>query len=269
MYEKLVSHMLFSLFEKYGLLPAAQSAYRKGRGCADALLTISHHLLKSLDAGMESYIVQLDFSAAVDRVSHSGLLFKSKSIGVGGSVLFICKEFLSDRRQRVVVDSAASEWIPIISGMPQRSLLGPLLFVLYASEMFELVENRLFANAHDSTLLAVIRKPADRPAVAASLNWVLAWIQEWCNNMCMILNPNKTKGFVVSRSRTVILSHGGLVLSEVSIRASANLDIRGVKFDSKLTFEDHVRGIVFRVSQRISILLLMKRIFVNTSVLLR
>ena len=68
--------------------------------CTDALLTISHHLQKSLDAGMESCIVRLDFSAAFDRVSHSGLLLKSKSIGVGGSVLSICREFLSNRRQR-------------------------------------------------------------------------------------------------------------------------------------------------------------------------
>ena len=83
---------------------------------------------------MESYIVQLDFSAAFDRVSHSGLLFKLKTIGVGGSVLSICTEFLSDRRQGGVVDGATSEWIPIISGMPQRSVLGPLLFILYTSE---------------------------------------------------------------------------------------------------------------------------------------
>ena len=68
---------------------------------------------------MEFYIVQIDFSAAFDRMSHSRLLFKLKSIGIGGSVLLICTEFLSDRRQRVVFDVAASEWIPIISGVPQ------------------------------------------------------------------------------------------------------------------------------------------------------
>ena len=108
MYEKSVSHKLSSFFEKYGLLPAAQFAYRKGLGCTDALLTISHPLQKYLNAGMESYIVQLDFSA-FDKVRHSGILYKFKSIGVGGSVLSICTEFLSYRRQRVVVDGAASE----------------------------------------------------------------------------------------------------------------------------------------------------------------
>ena len=73
-------------------------------GCTDALLTISHHLQKSLDAGMiEFYIVQLDFRATFDRVSYSGLLIKFKSIGVDGIMLFICNECLSNRRQRVVV----------------------------------------------------------------------------------------------------------------------------------------------------------------------
>ena len=77
--------------------------------------------------------------------------------------------------------------------MPNGSVLGALLFILYTSEMFELVENRLFAYAVDSTLLAVVRKPADRPPVTASLNKDFARIQEWCNHWCMILNLNKTK----------------------------------------------------------------------------
>ena len=79
------------------------------------------------------------------------------------------------------LDGAANEWIPIISGMSQGSVLG-LLFVIYTSKMFEFAENRLFAYADDSTLLATIHKPADRPAVSATLDRDLARIQEWCNN---------------------------------------------------------------------------------------
>ena len=124
-------------------------------------------------------------------------------MGEGGSVLCICTEFLSDRRQRVLVDGAASEWIPIISGVPQGRVLGPLQFILYTSEIFELVKNTLFAYGDDSTLLAVVRKPADRPAIAASLNRDLARIQKFCNHWCMILNPNKTKALVICRSRSV------------------------------------------------------------------
>ena len=76
-------------------------------------------------------------------------------------MLSICTECLSDRRQRVVVDGDASEWISIISCVPQGSVLSPLLFIQYTSEMFELVENRLLAFADDSTTLSVVRKPAD------------------------------------------------------------------------------------------------------------
>ena len=80
-------------------------------------------------------------------------VYRVKFISVGGSVLSICTEFLSDRMQRDVVDGAASEWIPIISGVRQLSVLGNLLFILYTSEMFELFKNRLFAYADDSTQL--------------------------------------------------------------------------------------------------------------------
>ena len=147
-------------------------------------------------------------------------------------MLSICREFLSDRSQRVIFVDAAGEWTQIVSGVPQVSVLGPILFIIYRSEMFELLDNRLFAYAYDTTLLAVVRKPADRPAVGAYLNRDLARIPEWCNHWCMILNPNKTIALAVSRFMTVNPPHGDWVLSRVSIRASSNLDILGVKFDS-------------------------------------
>ena len=115
--------------------------------------------------------------------------------------------------------------------------------------MLELFENRLFAYAYDSKLLAVVCWPADKPAVSASLNWALSRIQEWCNLCCMILNPTKMKALVVSRSRTVSPPHGDLVLSGVSIWASPNLDILGMKFDIKLAFET-ISMVLFPVSLR-------------------
>ena len=150
-----------------------------------------------------------------------------------------------------MVDGGTSEYTPIVSGMPQGSVLGPLLFILYTSAMFELLENRLYAYGDDSLLLAVVCKPADRPAVAGSLYRDLARIQEWCNHWCIIMNLNKIKAFVVSRSRTVNPPHGDFVLSGVSICTSLNLYILGVKFDSTLTFKDHVRGIVSCGSQKL------------------
>ena len=85
----------------------------------------------------------------------------------------------------------------------------------------------------------------------------------------MILNPNKTTALMVGRSSTVNLPHGDMALTGVSICASHNLDTLGVKFDSRLTFEDHVHGIVSSVSQTIGILRMVKHVFVDTSVLFR
>ena len=93
--------------------------------------------------------------------------------------------------------------------------MGPFLFILYISEMFEMVVNRLYAYADDSTLLTVVYKLADRPAVAASLSWVMARIQEWSNHWCMILNTNKTIDLMVSISRTENPPHGDFVFSRV------------------------------------------------------
>ena len=108
-----MSHKFSSFFKKCVFLPSAQFAYRKGMGYTDALLTLNHHHQRSLNTGIESYFVQLDFSAAFDIVSYSGLLFlfKLKSIGVGGSVMLISREFLTSRWKRVVFVGATSEWI--------------------------------------------------------------------------------------------------------------------------------------------------------------
>ena len=121
------------------------------------------------------------------------------------------------------------------------------------------MEIRLWAYADDSTLLVVVRMPADRPAFAASLNRDFAGIQQCCNHWCMILYPTKTIAFVVSRYRTVNPPHGDLVLAGVSICASPILDILGVKFDSRLTFEDHVRRILSPLSFIIIIIIIIKK----------
>ena len=127
-----------------------------------------------------------------------------------------------------------------------REVLGSLLFILYTSEMFELMENRLYAYVDDSTLLADVRKPADTPAVAASLRRDLAWIQKWCNHWCMILNL-KTLDLVVSRSRTVNPPMVTWSCVEFLFALVPTSTFFWMKFDSKLTFEDHVRSTLLKI----------------------
>ena len=144
--------------EHCGVLPATQFAYRKGLGTCDALLCMSHTLQSALERGQEARIVQIDFSAAFDRVNHQGILYKLSSVGIGGSVLSVLMQYLSNRSQYVLVDGCCSKLVNVVSGVPQGSVLGPLLFLLYM-ELFFILENKLIGYADDSTLIAVVPSP--------------------------------------------------------------------------------------------------------------
>ena len=101
---RLVSIRLGRFMERSCVLPTIQFAYRKGLGTCDALLCMSHTLQSALKSGQEAWIVQIDFSAAFDRVNHLSILYKLCSVGIGGSVLSILTQFLSNRPQQVMVD---------------------------------------------------------------------------------------------------------------------------------------------------------------------
>ena len=95
--------------EQCGALPTTQFAYRKGLGTCDALLCVSHTLQSALESGQETRIVQIDFSAAFDMVNHQGILYRLSSVGIGGSVLSVLMQFLSNRSQYVLVDGCRSK----------------------------------------------------------------------------------------------------------------------------------------------------------------
>ena len=115
-------------------------------------------------------MVGLDFSAAFSCVNHKALIFKLRQLGVGGPFLSILTEFLSNRLQRVVVDDKFNDHRNINSGVPQESVIGPLLFILYTHDMWFELENMLVSYADDANLLACIPSPNMRSFVTESLN---------------------------------------------------------------------------------------------------
>ena len=118
------------------VLPTTQFAYQKGLGTSDTLLCLSHTLQSALESGQEARIVQIDFSAAFDRVYHQGILNWLCPVDIGGSALFILTQFQSNRSQHVMVDGCHSKLVDVDSSVPQGSVLGSLLFLLYTLEFF-------------------------------------------------------------------------------------------------------------------------------------
>ena len=184
-------------------------------------------------------------------------------MGIGGSVLSVLTQFLSNRSQFVLVDGCRSKLINIVSGVPQGSVLGPLLFLLNTSELFSILENKLIGYADDSTLMAVVPSPGARVTVAESLNRDLARVNAWCDLWEMKLNASKTKTMIVSRSRTMHPQSPPLTIDGTVLKESDDLDILRVTFDSKLTFEKHLRSVSRAAFQRLGILRKSWRVFLD------
>ena len=203
-FEKLISLRFGPFLERSGVLSSHQYSYRKNWvPTCDAHLDIVCAGKMELDRGGELALFQIDFSAAFDRVNHGGLVFKLREAGVGGMILKVFHNFLSNRTQRVKVDGVRSSSIDVVSGVPEGSVLGPLLFLLYIADLPGLLQNVLVCYADGPTLLCRIRHPRDRPSVAASLNDDLAVISDSCSRWGMLVNPSKTRGMIISRSRMV------------------------------------------------------------------
>ena len=169
----------------------------------------------------------------------------------------------------VVADGQFSEYRNVISGVPQGSVLGPLLFILYTHDMWFGLENMLVSYADDATLLAHIPSPNMRSDVTESLNRDLSKISTWCNLWGRRMNPNKTQSMIISRSRTVFPPHPDLLVGGTSVNSCDSFKILGVMFDTKFTFERHIRSISSSVAQKIGLLRKSFRIFGDPEVLLK
>ena len=121
------------------------------------MLCVLHSIGQKLDKNEQTDIIYLDFAKAFDSVDHSILLQKLKCYGVTGSILNWFTDYLKNRRQRVVVDGAASQWTPVTSGVPQGSILGPMLSIIFINDVPEVINNEavpaLFA---DDTKLQLV-----------------------------------------------------------------------------------------------------------------
>jgi hypothetical protein len=134
-------------------------------------------------------MVFLDVSKAFDKVDHDGLLHKLESIGISGPLLKWFKSYLSGRRQRVVINGQSSSWEYVNAGVPQGSILGPILFLIYTNDLVDCLLSEPFLFADDTSLLEIIDDPAvSFTRLQKDLNSMIDWAAQWR----ITFNPIKT-----------------------------------------------------------------------------
>ena len=167
---------MFGFFLDKDLVSAEQSRFKPGDSCINQLLSITHNIYKSFDNGYEVRRVFLDISKAFDKVWHNGVIFKLQENEISGNLLKVLKHFLTNRKQRVVLDGQSSSWTNVKAGVPQGSIFGSLLFLIYINNLGDGSSSNIKFFADNTSLFSVIY---DSVIMTLELKSDLVRIKQW------------------------------------------------------------------------------------------
>ena len=176
--------------------PSLQSGFLPGDSTVNQLTFLYNTFCQALNSGKEVRAVFCDISKAFDHVWHVGLLHKLKASDVTREILDWFKHYLSDRKQRVVLPGAISDWVFIRAGVSQGSILGPLLFLIYINDIVTDIGSNIRLFADDTSLYIVV----DDPVTATNcINTNFDKISRWAATWLVSFNPAKSESLLISR----------------------------------------------------------------------
>ena len=159
--ETIIRYHMMDFLVKHKLINTSQHGFLKARSCLTNLLCFFEEITKWVDDGSPVDVIYLDFQKAFDKVPHQRLILKLKSHGMGNSIINWIEQWLTDRRQRVVVDGEVSSWKSVLSGVPRGSVLGPILFLVYINDLEEGVTGKILKFADDTKLFTKTKEIGD------------------------------------------------------------------------------------------------------------
>lgn len=158
-FEKLIFNCLYNYLNTNQLITVNQSGFRPGDSTTNQLLFLINEIYENFENNLEVRAVFLDISKAFDKVWHDGLIFKLKQNGICDNLLHLFQSYLYKRKQRVVINGSYSEFSLIESGVPQGSVLGPLLFLIYINDLEKNVKSNIKFFADDTMLYSIVKDP--------------------------------------------------------------------------------------------------------------
>ena len=192
-------------------------------------------------------------SKAFDKVWHKGLDYKLTSMGISGEFYDLFKNYLSGRLQRVTLNSQTSSWRPIMAGVPQGSILGPLRFLIYINDLLNKLKSnaKLFADT-----LPYLLSLKMKAKVLNVLNNDLSLISEWVFNWKMLFNPDPTKPAheVLFSRKKKTLNHPTLNLNNIQIERASSQKHLGLILDEKLNFKQHIESAIVKINKGVAVI---------------
>ena len=246
--EKIVASRLCHHMQSHNLYEMKQSAYRKGHSTETALLRIQNDLLNEADKNRASCLVLLDLSAAFDTIDHNILLTRlADNVGLCGVPLKWFASYLTGRKQTIKAGSATSNATYLTCGVPQGSVLGPILFTVYTAPELGKIIRKHGLDYHmyaDDTQLYISFNTQDTTSAISKLERCMAEIQEWMVINKLQLNGEKTDIVITgSASRLRKLNISTIKVGDATVSPSPHVRNLGVIFDSHLTMEQQVSAL--------------------------
>ena len=232
--EHVIHSHLMKFFENNNILTDAQHGFRKYRSCESQLITTVQDLASGIDKSEQIDAVLLDFSKAFDKVPHRRLAAKLHHYGVRGNTLLWTQSFLADRSQKVIVEGQSSASAPVTSGVPQGTVLGPLLFLVYINDLPSKVQStaRLFAD--DCLLYRTIKSNQDSDILQQDLDNLQKWESDWL----MHFNPDKCEVIRITNKRRTI--NGTYTIHDQPLGHTNQAKYLGVTISNNLSWNDHI-----------------------------
>ena len=240
---------------KEELLNPIQSGFRLSDSCINQLLAITHEIFEAFDCNppLEVRSVFLDMSKAFDKVWHEGLLYKLKSMGISGEFYDLLENYLSGRLQRVILNGQTSSWRPILAGVPQGSILGPLLFLIYINDLPNKLKSNAKLFADDTSLFTIVK---DENESANVLNNDLSLISEWAFNWKMLFNPDPSKPAqeVLFSRKKKALYHLTLSLNNIQVERASSQKHLGLILDEELHFKQYIESDIAKINKVVAVI---------------